>query len=272
MVLKKTVAALFACAFLTMAFYCAEDDSNADFNNLNQSKDWALKFSDSGTGNWQDNWFLDGLIATVNTSDNGMTFSAGPEAWNDAHHGVLWTKDSFSGDIKLEYDFTKVDDEIEMVNILYIQATGARADNKDIFAWRHERDVPSMKSYFENMDLLHISYAAFKQRNETNDAGDDYVRARAYPLDTNIEHKMAFSAMEVAPSYYRTGLFQTGKTYKITVIKAADKLHFNVAGNGKETLYSWGIKPRQTVSEGRIGLRHMYTRSSRYKNFKVYTK
>ena len=268
MVVKKKVAALFACAFLAMAFSSAEDDSNADFKSLNQSKNWSLKLSDSGTGNWQDNWFLDGLIATVNTSDSGMTFSAGPEAWNDAHHGVLWTKDSFSGDIKLEYDFTKVDDEIEMVNILYIQATGARADNKDIFAWRHQRDVPSMKPYFENMDLLHISYAAFKQRNVDNDAGADYVRARAYPLHPDT----GFSGMEVAPSYYRTGLFQTGKTYKITVVKAAEKLHFNVAGDGKKQLYSWDIKASQTVSEGRIGLRHMYTRSSRYKNFKVFTK
>lgn len=246
--------------------------SHNDFVNVNESKDWQLKLSDSGTRNWQDNWFLDGLIAQIENTEQGMVFSAGPEAWNDAHHAVLWTKDSFKGDIKIEYDFTKVDDELEMVNILYIQATGVKPMDKDIYAWREQREVPSMKMYFKNMNLLHISYAAFKTRNPQRDADDDYVRARAYPIDHTLPGKAGFDAMKVEPSFYRTGLFQTGKTYKVTAIKEASKLYFNIASEGNKTLYSWDIKPKQMVSEGRIGLRHMYTRTSRYKNFKVYTK
>jgi len=258
-------------AVLWIFIHPAFAHSDNDFVNLNKSKDWQLSLCDSGTKNWQDNWFLDGLIAQVKNTKQGMVFSAGTEAWNDAHHAVLWTKASFSGDIKIEYDFTKLDDEVEMVNILYIQATGVNSYDKDIYAWRDQRQVPSMKSYFNNMKLLHISYAAFKTRNPDNDAEADYVRARAYPVDQTLPGREGFDAMKVEPSFYRTGLFQTGKTYKVTVIKAENKLHFKVAGEGNENLYSWDIKPKQMVSEGRIGLRHMYTRSSRYSNFKVFT-
>ena len=259
-------------AVLWVFIHPAFAHSDSGFDNLNKSKEWQLALSDSGTKHWQKNWFLDGLIAQVENTEQGMVFSAGPEAWNDAHHAVLWTKASFSGDIKIEYDYTKLDDEVEMVNILYIQATGVKPHDKDIYAWRDQRQVPSMKSYFNNMKLLHISYAAFKTRNPEKDAEADYVRARAYPIDHTLPGKKGFDAMKVEPSFYRTGLFQIGTTYKVTVIKAGNKLHFNVAGEGNDSLYTWEIKPKQMVSEGRIGLRHMYTRSSRYKNFKVYTK
>jgi len=258
-------------AVLWIFIHPAFAHSDNDFVNLNKSKDWQLSLSDSGTKNWQENWFLDGLIAQVENTEQGMVFSAGPEAWNDAHHAVLWTKESFSGDIKIEYDFTKVDDEVEMVNILYIQATGVKPKDKDIYAWREQRQVPSMKSYFNNMKLLHISYAAFKTRNPEGDVQADYVRVRTYPQDPIA----GFDSMRVDPSFYRTNLFKTGKTYQITVIKTADKLHFNVAGKGSEKtqqqLYSWDLTTQQAVNEGRVGLRHMYTRSSRYSNFKVFT-
>lgn len=34
-----------------------------------------------------------------------MTLTAGPEFKNDAHQIVLWTRDSFEGDVKIEYDY-----------------------------------------------------------------------------------------------------------------------------------------------------------------------
>jgi hypothetical protein len=83
-----------------------------------------LKFSDPCTEDWEDNWFLDGNIATVENTENGMNFKAGPVNRNDAHHAVLWTKESFSGDVKIEYNYTRTDSQTVNVNILYIQATG----------------------------------------------------------------------------------------------------------------------------------------------------
>ena len=41
---------------------------------------------------------------------------------------------------------------------------------------------------------------------------------------------------------------------------------------GHEEHFEWDISEIAPISEGRIGLRHMFTRSALYKNFKIYTK
>lgn len=183
---------------------------------------------------------------------------------------VLWTKQQYDGDIKIEYDFTKVDDEIKMVNILYIQATGTGDFASDIATWRHQRQVPSMKFYFGRMKTLHISYSAFGQRNESS--AQDYVRARAYPLHAT----KGFAGMKIAPSYEKTGLFKQGETYQITAVKTDDRLTFTVRPKDDPSVepqvFSWELPERGKMTTGRIGLRQMYTRSSVYNNFKIYTR
>ena len=245
--------------------YCQSDRQLA-FNKLNKAMDWQLTFADELTQNWQTNWFLDGLLAKLSNTEQGMIFSAGPVAFDDKNHAVLWTKQSFNGDIKIEYEFTKLDAETKMVNILYIQATGVAPQASDIYQWREERTIPAMSRYFNNMKALHISYAAFKNNDKPNKA--DYVRARAYPVLPGRK----FKQMEIKPSSSNTGLFKTGVTYKITVIKTNEVLFFNVVGEENAGLFSWQLTEKEAVHVGRIGLRHMYTRSSRYKNFKIYSK
>lgn len=255
---------LFVCFPVFVAL--SQDTKNSKFDKLSLSKGWNLKFEDDCTQKWNSNWFLDGLLAKVKNNKQGMTFSAGPVAFNDAHHAVLWTKESFSGDIKIEYEYTRKDSATKMVNILYVQATGVAPHDADIFEWRKEREIPSMKIYFNNMRALHISYAAFNNNDEPIKV--DYVRARAYPVLPN----RSFKQMEIEPSYFDTKLFQTNVTYKVTVIKTNQDFYFNVAGADGAKLISWKLTEKETVNDGRIGLRHMYTRSSQYKNFKVYTK
>lgn len=231
---------------------------------------WILKFQDSGETPWQDNWFLDGRVGKVTNTNKGIKLEAGPEVKNDAHHMVLWSKQEFSGDIKIEYDFTKIDDEHKMVNILFIQASGIGEFEPDITNWSHRRQVPSMKFYFEGMKLLHISYAAYGQNNTQPQS--DYVRARAYPLHPT----QGFKGMQVPPTYFKTGLFQKDVTYKITVLKTDEHLTFSVLEKGKprskEKVFTWALPERGQVEQGRIGLRQMYTRSSIYNNFRVYTR
>ena len=86
---------------------------------------------------------------------------------------VLWTKQSFKGDLKIEYDYTRLDNETRCVNILYIQATGSGEEPyvKDITEWNELRRVPAMKMYFDHMHAYHISYAAWR---------GDYIRGRRY--------------------------------------------------------------------------------------------
>ncbi len=239
-----------------------------EFGSEKDSPNWELQFADSCTGNWQDNWFLDGQIAMVENSEKGMNFSAGPVNRDDAHHAVLWTKESFKGDVKIEYSYTRTDAQKVNVNILYIQAMGIGDEpyNKDISKWNDLREIPTMSIYCKYMKTLHISYSAFKMVNDDPEA--DYLRVRQYPETEEI----SFDDMEIPPAYYETGFFRPGETYKITVIKNSSLLFFHVEGKRNEKLYTWQLDQGNPITEGRIGLRHMFTRSANYSDFKVYVK
>ncbi|MFY0653567.1 MAG: DUF1961 family protein [Cyclobacteriaceae bacterium] len=241
----------------------AQVAEQTEFDKVNALR-WKKVLTDDGIKDWKENWFLDGLKAKVENTIGGMVFSAGPIDGDDAHHAVLWTKESFEGDIKIEYEYTRMDNRQARVNILYIQATGVAPNAADISEWNHLREVPSMRTYFNNINCLHISYAAY---GKTGDV--EYVRARKYPR--HPDKKFGLST-EIPTASFDTGLFLTGETYKITAIKTAERLYFHVKGKDIEKLFSWDLKDIDPVVVGRIGLRHMYTRSSRYKNFRIYTK
>jgi hypothetical protein len=83
--------------------------------------DWRATFHDPCTADWQAQWFPDGQRATVKNTPRGMELTAGPEFKNDAHHMVLWTKRAFAGDLKIDYEYTRLDAETRCVNILYVQ-------------------------------------------------------------------------------------------------------------------------------------------------------
>ncbi len=246
-------------------FALAQDEGN-NFEETDKNALWNLVFKDDCTKDWTTQWTLDGLIATVENSEDGMHFKAGPEYKNDAHHGVLWTKASFSGDIKIEYDYTRTDQATKCVNILYIQATGDEtgAYEKDIFKWRTLREIPAMKTYYENMNAIHISYSAFgNQENSVH-----YVRARRYPKPDD----KPFEVTQIEPSYDKQGYFKFGQPYHITAIKTKDHLFFKMESKDGIELFTWNISNIKPIHEGRIGLRQMFTRSSIYKNFKIYSK
>jgi hypothetical protein len=240
--------------------------SESAFDALNEQAGWNLEFEDKCTAEWKSKWALDGLNASLENSDKGLHFSAGPEFKNDAHHAVLWTKKSFEGDLKIEYDYTRTDSETKCVNILYIQATGKGEEPyaEDIFAWKSLREVPAMRSYYDNMNTLHVSYAAFVNSSDTS----YYVRARRYPRPENA----SFNETKIAPSYDNEGYFKTGETYHITVVKTNTQLFFKMEGKEISRLFSWDLSAIDPLSLGRIGLRHMYTRSAIYRNFIIYSK
>ncbi len=241
-------------------------NTEAHFEELKKSENWSMVFSDEGTGKWHDNWFLDGKIAKVENTKNGMHLQAGPEFRNNAHHMVLWTKQSFEGNMKIEFDYTRTDNETKAVNIIYIQATGKEEGEfvKDIFEWRHLREIPAMRNYFDNMNTWHISFAAFPNNEEVT----DYLRARRYPVIS----ESSFSNTEVEPTFINSGLFKTGITYRITIIKTDSHLFFESRGDDMTKLFSWNISEFTPINEGRIGIRHMFTRSALYKNFKAWSK
>jgi hypothetical protein len=87
---------------------------------------------------------------SVTNTEAGMVFAAGPVTGDDASHAVLWTRQSFSDDLKVEWDFTRPDTINRYVNIIHLQATGIEMPpySRDIAEWSSLRQAPSMKLYF----------------------------------------------------------------------------------------------------------------------------
>ena len=65
------------------------------------------------------------------------------------------------------------------------------------------------------------------------------------------------------------GLFKIGVPYRITVIKKDRELFMHIRGDGREKLCHFLGNALPPIVEGRIGLRHMYTRGARYRDFRV---
>ena len=235
-------------------------NNKAAFKKAAEGTSWTEVSSDGCTQDWKAKWFLDGEVGTVTNSKEGMTLTAGPEFKNDAHHMVLWTKDTFEGDLKIEYEYTRLDEVTNCVNILYIQATGSGDGPyaKDITKWSELRKVPAMKTYYNHMNTYHISYAAHPGTKKA------YIRGRRY-----MPEKQGLKGTELKPDYSTPMLFATGVTHQITVIKQDRYLYMRVK-NPDQVAYFHMINPDlPLISEGRIGLRHMFTRSARYANFRV---
>ena len=221
---------------------------------------WAEVFSDSCSADWKEKWFLDGEVGTVKNSPQGMALVAGPEFKNDAHHMVLWTKRSFVGDLKIEYEYTRLDKATKCVTILYIQATGSGKGPhaKDITQWNGLRKTPAMKTYYNHMHTYHISYAAHPGTEKA------YIRGRRY-----IPESQGLKGTELKPDYSTPKLFATGVKHHITVIKKDRDLYMRVENPDQVVYCHMPNTDLPVITEGRIGLRHMFTRSARYANFKV---
>ena len=232
----------------------------AAFETVVAGAEWAEAFSDSCTKDWKAKWFLDGEVGSVTNSPEGMTLTAGPEFKNDAHHMVLWTKDTFEGDLKIEYEYTRLDEATNCVTILYVQATGSgeRPYAKDITKWSELRKVPAMKTYYNHMNTYHISYAANPGTKKA------YIRGRRY-----MPERQGLKGTQLKPDYSTPELFATGVKHHITVIKKDRDLSMRVE-NPDQVVYCHMTNPDlPVITAGRIGLRHMFTRSARYANFRV---
>ena len=257
--MKKAI--LFVTLALLMLPTTAQEES---FSKL-QKLDWKQSFFDPGTSDWSERWLLDGLKARVYNSPQGIEFYAGPVPAEDSSHSVLWTRKSFSGNIKIEYEYTRLDAATKYVNILYIQATGSGQGDfsGDIFNWSEMRRIPAMRMYFNHMNTYHISYAAYGNTN--TDEQHDYIRARRYMPESG----MGLKGTDLEPDYFDTGLFQPGVRHQITVIKYGNDLYMEINSPNKKMLCHWKNTSLPPIEKGRIGLRHMASRNARYKNFRV---
>lgn len=245
-----------------------------------------LLFEDPMTGDWTENWFVDGKEAYLANSDYGLYFASGdymyPDPDNRTHeqrqkmnasHAVLWTKQEFEGDIIISYDCTRVDMSGYGVNIIYVQAQGIGTEEfpSDIYEWRDYRDVPTMGIYYTYMNALHVSYNV-GPHDETW-----YIRARRYPKNDDIG--LGWGMTQLKPDYDDEGAkMMPGKTYTIEVEKTDELLVFRTFDKETKELLkeaTWDttqvpdkMMPK-VIKEGRIGFRQMSGKKNIYSNFKV---
>lgn len=228
---------------------------------------WRAVMIDTGQDDWTKEWFLDGHKASIKNTADGMLYAAGPIQGDNASHAVLWTHKSFEGDLKLDFDFTRMDTVDRFVCIVYLYASGAGPEpyTEDITEWNGLRQIPYMATYFDHMNLLHISYAAF---NNKIDAGKDsaYIRARRYPRSL---FGGQFDRMELEPDYTAIDLFEPGMEHHMAIIKRGEEMYMNVSNINEERLYYWDLSQVPGLQKGRIGLRHMWQRAGLYKNITV---
>lgn len=262
----------FLCTALLFGCQSAAENLSGDPHMLEEYQnalalDWQTQMTDSCTEDWQKQWFLDGKKATIENTPEGMIYTAGPVNKENASHAVLWTKKSFEGNIKIEFDYMRLDDVFCNVNLLYILATGIGEGpyDKDISKWSELREEPAMGIYLRQMNLYHISYAAIREKNPPGK--QHYVRARYYPITLSDEHH----GTDFKPDYWNPGVFLTGKAYHVTAIKTEKYLFFHVVGDGEDKLFSWDHTRFPLINEGRVGIRHMAMRSSRYANVDIAT-
>ena len=79
-----------------------------------------------------------------------------------------------------------------------------------------------------------------------------------------MPHASGLKGSDLEPDYHPKGLFGPGVKHHITVIKKDHDLFMRVE-NDKQTYYCHMTNTKlPPVTEGRIGLRHMFTRAARY--------
>lgn len=271
--MTKSIPLLPLLCALLLGCNCYASDIEQEFAKLVASP-WRIVLNDSLTRYNPSLWSLDGAQGTIQCSDEGLTLRAGNVLDNDSCHVVLWSRTPFSGDMMVTYDFTRLDySKGSSVNILYMHAQGVGVGEyeRDIMAWSNLRDVAAMRTYFNHMNLYHISYAVTDYgRGEARKDSivSDYVRARRYnPLE-----KGGLGGTNLTPEYAHTGLFKPNVTYHITVILSLqnNRIYMEVTNEEERQLFWFDIDEDTKLHDGYLGFRQMWQRTSRYKNLNVY--
>lgn len=74
---------------------------------------------------------------------------------------------------------------------------------------------------------------------------------------------------DMDPDYFPEGLFEPDVPHKVTVIKRGRELYGVISNPAQDYPFYMVNRDRPPVAEGRVGLRHMFTRSACYKNIRI---
>jgi len=235
--------------------------------------DQLILFEDSMTKNWEENWFLDGKNAVLEHRDGGLAFLTTASkvdkrvdrAAFDAQHAVLWTRQEFTGDIRISYTFTKLPG-CSWQKLIYVQARGIgkKPYVEDIHAWRDLRAVAKMDKYYNYMNLIGLSLR-------------DQIRCKRYPWSDVVRNLKLET--EFRPRAERKEM-QIGREYRVVVEKRRKSIMLRITdtGSGEDNVHhTWDLADEKVlknreprfVEKGRIGIRQMGGHKILMRDFKV---
>ncbi len=268
----KTLTVIVAGLVAMLSVSCMENvDALSDKNHPRTGE--KVLFEDPMTEHWQKNWFLDGKNAVLEHRDGGLAFLTTASKVDkrvdrpafDARHAVLWTRQEFTGDIRISYTFTKLPG-CSWQKLIYVQARGIgeKPYVEDIYAWRDLRKVARMDKYFNYMNLIGLSLR-------------DQIRCKRYPWKDVVRNIELES--EIRPRAERRKM-QIGREYHVVVEKRRKSIMLRItdAESGEDNVnHTWDLadekvlknrKPR-FVEKGRIGIRQMGGHKILMRDFKV---
>lgn len=133
---------------------------------------WIPALVDAGTGRWSDHWLLFGdpdRGITVTNGTDGMTLRAGDGTDPRKDHAVLWTRATFAGDLRIEYDYMVLDRYSTPLTeggycsavLIHSRVTSSSTLPADIANWSAEQRNTDTSGRALNavMDGLQLNYA-----------------------------------------------------------------------------------------------------------------
>ena len=224
---------------------------------------WVLKFSDPGgtSGAAVTKYFKDGSTATVAYTANGLEINA------PSGHTVVWTKTSFTGDIRIEFDYKRLNVPRVGINegtLLVVNGWGlSRVCPVDQLT--HPLDIRAWARPVATYDVYKFCMANQTVSFDNLDRGTDpRLTVRQNPgyhdMGTIIPPKLQTGVL------YHVTVTRTGNTLK-TLVKRGTTVVASLTATLNPSL------PGSQVSKfGYVGFRQMTGRRAAYRNIKIFTR
>ncbi|MCC5843535.1 MAG: hypothetical protein JJU05_04715 [Verrucomicrobia bacterium] len=238
-----------------------------------------ILFEDSMTGDWRDQWFLDGEKAILTQDENGLHFQAdgeenmferrreSPEMRElfDSYHAVLWTQQEFEGEIGLSFEMTRTSPGFTFLIYMLAQGVGWGPYAEDITEWNDLRTIPRMDLYHDGMNLTCVTFRW-------------QIRLRRYPWVDEEGNRLNDNLIGEFITHPEYDYIPPENSYKVDIELRTETLRIRIEeiGNPDNVLDRTfnrvdDLDPRRPApsTRGRIGIRHMINTGVRYRNVQV---
>lgn len=216
-------------------------------------RSWTLAFDDPGSGGWSGKYDLHGPPCAQASNVGGIRLRS---CASEDDSLILWTRQRFDGDMKVEYDYrilSNLSPTQEIASALLIgTGDGATGLPADFAAWT----VPFDQGRYQNTNTLWMNYAY------QNPASGD-------PLRIRLRRNPGYNNLGDAPPEFP---FNVGTTYHIVVEKVGSNFTVSVTGPSGTRSHTWSNSSIGGITGGYVGFRNMHFRETLISNVRIYTR